>query len=254
MPRVGDTSSCGKIGSHLSAVCSISPRSTIDRVSPSRSALRSTTMPGSGHASSSRRVTGQPQTKPKRMRNCNRNSSARACGGAAVCLTSCASSSPSYPGAGGRAGRHSRRGSKHATRAASPISLSARGRSRRSDAVRDTLRDAADYVHWAGADAVLIVTGDRRIGSRTFSDRRVVEAACAIGAPLLTLAGPVPTPIDRLAWRSSPIPALSSPRSRRSCAGNSSVPTVTGSIASLRPWFRAAQTMTPLPTRHSDRS
>ena len=76
------------------------------------------------------------------------------------------------------------------------------------DAVRDALRDAADYVHWAGADAVLIVTGDRRIGSRTFSDRRVVEAACAIGAPLLTLAGPVPTPIDRLAWRSSPIPGV----------------------------------------------
>lgn len=76
------------------------------------------------------------------------------------------------------------------------------------DAVHDALRDAADYVHWAGADAVLIVTGDRRIGSRTFSEQRVVEAACTIGAPLLTLAGPVPTPIDRLAWRSSPIPGV----------------------------------------------
>lgn len=76
------------------------------------------------------------------------------------------------------------------------------------DAVCDALRDAADFVHWAGADAVLIVTGDRRIGSRIFSDRQVVEAACAIGAPLLTLAGPVPTPIDRLAWRSSPIPGV----------------------------------------------
>lgn len=76
------------------------------------------------------------------------------------------------------------------------------------DAVQTALRDAAEYVTWAGADAVLIVTGDRRIGSRTFSDRRVVEAACAIGAPLLTLAGPVPTPIDRLAWRSSPIPGV----------------------------------------------
>lgn len=75
-----------------------------------------------------------------------------------------------------------------------------------ADAVIAALGDAADFVHWGGADAVLVVTGDRRIGSRTFSDRRVVEAACAIGAPLLTLAGPVPTPVDRLAWHSSPIP------------------------------------------------
>jgi len=77
-----------------------------------------------------------------------------------------------------------------------------------ADALREALRDAADFVHWAGADAVLIVTGDRRIGSRTFSDPRVVEAACAVGAPLLTLAGPVPTPVDALAWRSSPIPGV----------------------------------------------
>ena len=75
-----------------------------------------------------------------------------------------------------------------------------------ADAVIAALGDAADFVHWGGADAVLVVTGDRRIGSRTFSDRRVVEAACAIGAPLLTLAGPVPTLVDRLAWHSSPIP------------------------------------------------
>ena len=75
-----------------------------------------------------------------------------------------------------------------------------------ADAVIAALGDAADFVHWGGADAVLVVTGDRRIGSRTFSDRRVVEAAYAIGAPLLTLAGPVPTLVDRLAWHSSPIP------------------------------------------------
>lgn len=75
-----------------------------------------------------------------------------------------------------------------------------------ADAVIAALGDAADFVHWGGADAVLVVTGDRRVGSRTFSDRRVLEAACAIGAPLLTLAGPVPTPVDRLAWHSSPIP------------------------------------------------
>ena len=75
-----------------------------------------------------------------------------------------------------------------------------------ADAVIGALHDAKDFIHWGGADAVLIVTGDRRIGSRTFSDRRVVEAACAIGAPLLTLAGPVLTPVDLLAWRSSPIP------------------------------------------------
>lgn len=74
------------------------------------------------------------------------------------------------------------------------------------DAVIGALHDAKDFIHWGGADAVLIVTGDRRIGSRTFSDRRVVEAACAIGAPLLTLAGPVLTPVDLLAWRSSPSP------------------------------------------------
>lgn len=69
------------------------------------------------------------------------------------------------------------------------------------------MRDAADFVHWTGADAVLVVTGDRRIGSRTFSDPQVVEAACDLGAPLLTLAGPVPTPVDALAWRSSPVPS-----------------------------------------------
>lgn len=75
-----------------------------------------------------------------------------------------------------------------------------------ADAVHEALRDAAEFVHWTGADMVLTVTGDRRIGSRVFSEPRVVEAACAVGAPLLTLAGPVPTPIDDLAWRSSPIP------------------------------------------------
>ncbi len=74
------------------------------------------------------------------------------------------------------------------------------------DAVHEALRDIADYVHWTGADAVLIVTGDRRVGSRVFSEPRVVEAACDLGATLLTLAGPVSTPIDDLAWHSSPIP------------------------------------------------
>ena len=64
--------------------------------------------------------------------------------------------------------------------------------------------DAAAFA--TGADAVLVVTGDRRTGGRTFSDPRVVEAACDLGAPLITLAGPVPTPVDALAWRSSPIP------------------------------------------------
>lgn len=75
-----------------------------------------------------------------------------------------------------------------------------------ADAVHEALRDAAEFVHWTGADAVLVVTGDRRTGGRTFSDPRVVEAACDLGAPLITLAGPVPTPVDALAWRSSPIP------------------------------------------------
>lgn len=76
-----------------------------------------------------------------------------------------------------------------------------------ADAVHEALRDAADFVHWTGADAVLVVTGDRRIGSRVFSDPRVVEAACDLNAPLLTLAGPVLTLVDALAWRSSPIPS-----------------------------------------------
>lgn len=75
-----------------------------------------------------------------------------------------------------------------------------------ADAVHEALRDAAEFVHWTGADAVLVVTGDRRTGGRTFSDPRVVEAACDLSAPLITLAGPVPTPVDALAWRSSPIP------------------------------------------------
>lgn len=75
-------------------------------------------------------------------------------------------------------------------------------------AICDALQDAADFALWAGSDATLIVTGDRRIGSRVFSDRAVVEAACAVGTPLLTLAGSVPTPIDALAWRSSPIPGV----------------------------------------------
>lgn len=72
--------------------------------------------------------------------------------------------------------------------------------------VANALRDAADYTHWAGADAILIVTGDRAYGSRVFSDAHVVEAACDVGVPVLTLAGPVPTLVDALAWRSSPIP------------------------------------------------
>lgn len=75
-----------------------------------------------------------------------------------------------------------------------------------ADAVHEALRDAADFVHWTGADMVLVVTGDRRVGSRVFSDPRVVEAACDVGATLMTLAGPVSTPVDALAWRSSPIP------------------------------------------------
>lgn len=75
-----------------------------------------------------------------------------------------------------------------------------------ADAVHEALRDAADFVHWTGADMVLVVTGDRRIGSRVYSDPRVVEAACEVGASLVTLAGPVSTPVDALAWRSSPIP------------------------------------------------
>ncbi|MEL6065228.1 MULTISPECIES: hypothetical protein [unclassified Methylobacterium] len=74
------------------------------------------------------------------------------------------------------------------------------------DAVHEALRDAGEYVHWTGADAVLIVTGDRHVGSRVFSEPRVVEAACDLGAALLTLAGPVSTPIDDLAWHSSPVP------------------------------------------------
>jgi hypothetical protein len=75
-----------------------------------------------------------------------------------------------------------------------------------ADAVHEALRDADEFVHWTGADAVLVVTGDRRVGSRVYSDPRVVEAACDVRAPLLTLAGPVSTPVDALAWRSSPIP------------------------------------------------
>ncbi|KIU26970.1 hypothetical protein SR39_31115 [Methylobacterium radiotolerans] len=75
-----------------------------------------------------------------------------------------------------------------------------------ADAVRVAFHDAAEFVHWTGADAVLVVTGDRRVGSRVFSAPHVVEAACAVGAPLVTLAGPVPTLVDALAWRSSPIP------------------------------------------------
>ena len=74
------------------------------------------------------------------------------------------------------------------------------------DAVHEALRDAAEYVHWTGADAVLIVTGDRHVGSRVFSEPRVVEAACGLGAALLTLAGPVSTPVDDLAWHASPVP------------------------------------------------
>jgi hypothetical protein len=74
------------------------------------------------------------------------------------------------------------------------------------DAVHDALREAAKLCHFAGLDAVLIVTGDRRVGCRTFSDPRVVEAVCDLGAPLATLAGPVPTLVDALAWRSSPVP------------------------------------------------
>lgn len=75
-----------------------------------------------------------------------------------------------------------------------------------ADAVHEALRDAADFVHWTGTDMVLVVTGDRRIGSRVYSDPRVVEAACEVGASLVTLAGPVSTPVDALAWRSSPVP------------------------------------------------
>lgn len=75
-----------------------------------------------------------------------------------------------------------------------------------ADAVHEALRDGAEFVHWTGADMVLIVTGDRPIGARTFSDPRVVEAVLDLGAPLLTLAGPVPTPVDDLTWHSSPIP------------------------------------------------
>ncbi len=75
-----------------------------------------------------------------------------------------------------------------------------------ADAVHEALRDAGDFVHWTGADMVLVVTGDRRIGSRVYSDPRVVEAACEVGASLVTLAGPVSTPVDALAWRSSPVP------------------------------------------------
>lgn len=75
-----------------------------------------------------------------------------------------------------------------------------------ADAVHEALRDAAEFIQWTGADAVLVVTGDRRTGGRAFSDPRVVEAACDLGGALITLAGPVPTPVDTLAWRSSPIP------------------------------------------------
>ncbi|MEL6065248.1 MULTISPECIES: hypothetical protein [unclassified Methylobacterium] len=75
-----------------------------------------------------------------------------------------------------------------------------------ADAVHEALREAAKFAHFAGLDAVLIVTGDRRIGCRTFSDPRVVEAVCDLGTPLLTLAGPAPTLVDALAWRSSPVP------------------------------------------------
>lgn len=74
------------------------------------------------------------------------------------------------------------------------------------DAVHDALREAAKLSHFAGLDAVLIVTGDRRVGSRAFSDPRVVEAASDLGAPLATLAGPAPTLVDALAWLSSPVP------------------------------------------------
>ncbi|WP_205836229.1 hypothetical protein [Methylobacterium brachiatum] len=75
-----------------------------------------------------------------------------------------------------------------------------------ADAVHQALRDAAEFIQWTGADAVLVVTGDRRTGGRAFSDPRVVEAACDLGGALITLAGPVPTLVDALAWRSSPIP------------------------------------------------
>jgi hypothetical protein len=73
------------------------------------------------------------------------------------------------------------------------------------DAVHEALREAGKFAHFAGLDAVLIVTGDRRMGCRAFSDPRVVEASCDLGAPLLTLAGPAPTLVDALAWRSSPV-------------------------------------------------
>ena len=53
---------------------------------------------------------------------------------------------------------------------------------------------------------VLVATGDRRVGSRIFSDPDVVEAACGLGATLLTLSGPVPTLVDDLAWRSVSLP------------------------------------------------
>ncbi|MHC2086629.1 hypothetical protein [Methylobacterium sp. CM6244] len=68
------------------------------------------------------------------------------------------------------------------------------------------LQDAKEFVHWTGADAVLVATGDRGVGSRIFSDPDVVEAACGLGATLLTLAGPVPTLVDDLAWRSVILP------------------------------------------------
>jgi hypothetical protein len=74
-----------------------------------------------------------------------------------------------------------------------------------ADAVHEALRDAGEYVHWTGADLVLIVTGDRRVGARVFSDPCVVEAVLDLGAPSLTLAGPVSTPVDDLAWHASPI-------------------------------------------------
>ena len=75
-----------------------------------------------------------------------------------------------------------------------------------ADAVHHALREAAKFSQFAGLDAVLIVTGDRRCGCRIFSDPRVVEAVCDLGAACVTLAGTAPTLVDALAWRSSPVP------------------------------------------------